>query len=774
MSHRIITPLLLLLSLTATEEALGLIPNQSFFKKKAGMASLREDHYVSRLSGAWCNVIFTEFISLVMHDSLNNRCPPNELPVVWGTALLYGSSNFWCVAKNCETGEFVDCYYEISEQYYNVIEDSSGNIVRYEWVNPDICNWSRCYIKWDESFQPRLFLCYVFKGQYSYTWRATVPEGVEIKLYFGTDLFSVHRNGELITYEGEINNGVQRYGWADYFNNGGLQTGVWAVSDAITVGDPQPPDDPPLPPPGEVYFVEYLRINAIGDTVNGNDWLPDPTDNDSLIGLVFTCTDSADSVAENRIVYEMFDITSWNGMCMNDLSQYRSYPTGDGRNFDFYVHNPDYGIDEPKYTIIVHDYDQRLEVRNEPRGMLLSTRRYTIERNDLVKGDTLWLIAKDFGAHAVILPRGMNCHMLRLRGRTNPYYQDEPIWSVTVPRDYDGVQTVGLNRGDFMADQYEESVFGLAFQDTMIKTFYPFILTDDSTGQFILGKYADQDSFPTGRGIDGDGFSNWEEYRGFYLKGDLTSPQFSTPKYIRLDPRHKNVMVGWRDQLNIDIINNFPAWFNLLDKPNFDTADTLQHLDIYFVKTFLMDGERDSLCGREINWNKCGASFFYYGYEHTTTAFPSPYYQSAVTFWELNRSDRRYMDRLDILAAGAIFCYPRDIPFAIPNRVKRIVLNLPMIRSWGNAEYYTQGPGIWLGVNGDYNKMLKYIMTHEFGHSVGMLHSTNLPKTIMWGDGGPIDFNGDGQCFYDPAWLLDFSTSDKDSTTVNDSTRVED
>ena len=118
-------------------------------------------------------------------------------------------------------------------------------------------------------------------------------------------------------------------------------------------------------------------------------------------------------------------------------------------------------------------------------------------------------------------------------------------------------------------------------------------------------------------------------------------------------------------------------------------------------------------------------------------------------------------------AAGTTFFFPQGIPFATPNTVRRIVINLPMIQSYGNVNYYTQGPGIWVGAGGDYNRMIEYIMTHEFGHSIGMLDRSIPPKTIMW-ESVPVNFNGNGQCFYDPTWLLDFSTSDKDSVTIND------
>lgn len=99
----------------------------------------------------------------------------------------------------------------------------------------------------------------------------------------------------------------------------------------------------------------------------------------------------------------------------------------------------------------------------------------------------------------------------------------------------------------------------------------------------------------------------------------------------------------------------------------------------------------------------------------------------------------------------------------VPNNVYRIVFRKQRIESYGLVPYYTQGPGVWYGANGDYLKLLRYVVTHELGHSIG-IKEENSNKTIMY-ETVPID-PLTGQAFYDPAWLNDFSSTDKSKMTI--------
>jgi len=468
-----------------------------------------------------------------------------------------------------------------------------------------------------------------------------------------------------------------------------------------------------------------------------------------------------------------------------------------GWDFDFVVDNP---IDDTagvqlKYNIDTLDVDFITDaVPSDPPGdsysewETWSDQRYLVQRTKTVKKDTLWLRARDFAAHAVVMALAdrYSATPLRVRGRKNKYANNAPIYSVTVPRDYDGYQTGGVNRGDFMADRWEESVFSLPSCDSStagiaaLTGFNPF-LNLDSSGTFSTDSIADRDTLAVGRGIRGDGLTNWEEYRGFWVTGDYHSYPYATHQFQRMDPRHKNVFKALSPRLEADLVSVMPAWDSLLYKPKFKSTDTTEFFDIKYVNLKLQSGIRDTSrfqrgmsprIGRMVNLNIAGASFKYYGY-YTPTRVPVKYYQDAVTFWEINRNDRLFMEFNGFNG----YCFPHDSSesFDFPNNVSRVVLNKDEISSKGTTlSYYNGGlgTGTWLGANGDYRKILRYILTHEFGHAIGRI-GHNSAHTIMWSDSLLGSLPQDtaqgpnrGKYFYDPNWKNDFNTTDKSRITI--------
>lgn len=273
------------------------------------------------------------------------------------------------------------------------------------------------------------------------------------------------------------------------------------------------------------------------------------------------------------------------------------------------VDNPieDSQVEPPrrKYNIEITDKDHLMESHpSTSRGDSLqrtyetwSDQRYSVQRTIPVKRDTLWLKARDFAAHAVIMSRADRCPSpLRPIPRINPYADNARIFSVTLPRDYDGYQWGGTNRGDYMADQWEESVFGFAQGDTNIKNFFPFLnigprgfYERNSFGWAYYDSIADRDTFAVGRGIRGDGLTNWEEYRGFWTTGDYNTYPYATPQYERMDPRHKNIFKALSPRLEPDLVLVMPAWDSLLYEPQFDATDPSQYLDMMnIMETYLL------------------------------------------------------------------------------------------------------------------------------------------------------------------------------------------
>jgi len=390
--------------------------------------------------------------------------------------------------------------------------------------------------------------------------------------------------------------------------------------------------------------------------------------------------------------------------------------------------------------------------------------------------DTLWLRARDFAAHAIIMSLADRASItpLRLRGKVNPYANNAPLYAITVPRDFDDYQWGGVNRGDFMADYWEETVFGLSEGNTAIRDFFPF-LNLGTDGMFHTDSIADRDSSAVGRGIRGDGLTNWEEYRGFWTIGDHNTFPYTQPIFERMDPRHKTVFKAVSPRIanrEPDLYAVFPAWDSLLNTPNFSTADFNEYLDIRYVDLPLNEDFRTWLrTGRTVNQHREGASFLYYGYYHPTPV-PARYTQDAVTFWEADIIDQNFMDRRGRELDANTWPYDINIPFGFPNGINRVEVNVRGIANYGNSPYYNGGGEIWAG--GDYQLLMKYLLTHEFGHTIGIEHNIGQ-KTIMYLDtlnnrGVPWD-PATGRLFNIPGWNNDFNSNDKDQSTVKSETQ---
>lgn len=728
----------------------------SFMEKNVNISQLRIEHVYQPWDGEWRNITFIEN-STTRVKNTHNQNLGDVSDFLGGHEPI--SSNFWLVAEIIATGEFVQCSYGTDSVFFDYDEGfdrvDPARQKHFQSARSPTFDW----FELAESIGDPWSRYEISKTRMG-TWRGTVPEGDSIRIYFGADLFQVCGRGDPILAVGTADPGKVWHGWDDYFGDGGFNRGAWAVSDPFFIEDPQPPDTLD-PPPGEVHFVKYLKKTAAGGTVDGKNWLPDPTTHDSLIGIEFSVTD-ADSETTNGIIYEVFEVSQWLGQDMNHpVESIDGEPVRDDSLwFDFHVYNPMYGND-PKYTVTtisIDRYDPYLENQSGQLGQYLSTRSYTVERNEPVEGDTLWLIARDYAAHAVIIPRGVSTHTLRLRKHVSPF-DSSALWAVTVPRDYDGWQDVGMNKGDFMADRWEEVVLNVPYSDSALTAFNPFY-NRNSLGQFEAGIYADDDSLPTGRDIDGDRFVNWVEYRGFHVTGDIDSVEFAAPKHVRLLPEKKTVMIDWQiSTLHHDIADNIPGWLNLLESTVYDT------LEMYFVDAHLDTSDRFR-ASRLINPNTRGAYFFYYGVPCVTN-WPDPLTQNAVSWWEVNDDEKDFFEiqmNMSLDSSGyqglTVFIGPGD--YCVPKLHRRCWVYLPEMDRWQTSTYYLNNPGQW---QQDYYDMIKLVISHEFGHSIGMDEGNN--NEIM-NDPAPINLipgNNFGRFFY-PIFTQDYSDSSRNELST--------
>ena len=437
---------------------------------------------------------------------------------------------------------------------------------------------------------------------------------------------------------------------------------------------------------------------------------------------------------------------------------------GEGTHFDFEVQNPIIPEQGYKYTIVVMDFDRYIDDIGGGWGedrpianTAVSIRRLSVFRNQAVKGDTLWLMAKDYAAHCVVTPRCSSPNRLRLRDVTSPYYEDEPLWSITVPRDDDGYQLVGVNRGDFMADAWEEDVFNLDRYDPAILNFYPFYVryTD---GQLF---HADNDTLPIGRGIDGDRFANWDEYRGFEVTGEPDSGFYQAARHVRLDPRRKSVTLGWQDRVEGEITDNVPGFLDLLTDIFFGNLG----MELYFIRSYWLDDDRVHI-KKYINRNQLGASFPYFGVSKITDK-PSDFPEQAVIFFQSSRAEILPLELGGNLWFGGTFGLSAERRgYTTPERHLRSWIHLYNIDRWEDSTYYAANPLQWTAAK---DSLIQFLMIHEFSHSIGM---TDLNNDSLMDGRVPVQGNSAqpdyGKFFYDPSFSISYCDSSRNQLNVKE------
>ena len=517
----------------------------------------------------------------------------------------------------------------------------------------------------------------------------------------------------------------------------------------------------PAPPPGEEppgwakgIFEGWIKP----DDSDGKDWLPEPG---SKIGLLFSYV-RTERPATALVRYNIFRISTWQGECMNypvDAPLPVPVPTEPGTHFDFTV------VDTAKYDIIIHDYDTAdLNYSNIPHEGFQrnegSIRRYCLSLElEFTNADTiqdiLWLEAHDYGAKAIVSPVTGQTWKDLMNMRETAFGQK--VWSVSVPRDDDGQKFTGYNWGDYVADAWEEKVLGVAPGNPAVYDFVPFY--QKSTTGFLF--YTDQDTTPAGRNINGDGFCNWEEYRGFLVAGDQNG-YYGSNKHMRLDPSLKNVMVHFIP--GVEIQAEAPGYIDALQ-------DTMAFI-VEYIPAVDTSSSRKLRLRRPINNNSCGAHFPYYsayrswnGLNWGTTSHPADGpLQNAVAFWPM----RNRIGRIHPWAEGYIKPIPRsdgDTTYAVPNRVYQCVVRTDVIDAYYNSSnYYQNHQNDWTS---DRLIIIKAVLAHEFGHNIGMEDLVTNDSTLMgWNVVDPTQT--DRIATWSPYFVPQYGDPAKQQITIKD------
>jgi hypothetical protein len=320
--------------------------------------------------------------------------------------------------------------------------------------------------------------------------------------------------------------------------------------------------------------------------------------------------------------------------------------------------------------------------------------------------DTLWIKTRDFAAHCLVTPIIAN-----LGGKEPDLISfsplDDTLYTVNVPRDYDGYAGIGINYGDQMADAWEEVAFACT---TCIDTIYPFLQTD--------GTLADYDTLPHGRGFNGDYLTNFEEYRGVMID---TLPRDSLPgtAYKRIDPLTKSAFLYLRPSIERDIRVQMPAY-----------TDSAKDVEINYISSLLLPDDetaesyRYNFRLREVNFNRKGASRWYIGHSlPTQNAVPANPKPRAITFWTWAGDSIRYRREVFGITYGdstfVKIVGSDTLKAYVPSSTNRCIVALGNIQRYRNNAYYLLHQGNWAG---DYSNTIKHVFTHEFGHAIGMWH----------------------------------------------------
>jgi hypothetical protein len=298
------------------------------------------------------------------------------------------------------------------------------------------------------------------------------------------------------------------------------------------------------PPKRVIVQVKRSRRLGIDLTLTPQNWLPDARNG----RLVFTARiyDFENGKWEypgeaRQITFSFKEVSKENGICMN-------YPTKDTSNTNPDLFFPD---DDSMKEFDLDEDETDGDAEKKCPTEILKAKDNPAHKHHYLKATTkkpvteatVTVRCEDYGAFGILKVEAEDCETLKSRERVagcQGLGEKEEDKEVRIPRD---------DNGNNIADS--------AAQDT----------NKDGT-KALPDK--DEDDTPIGNGDKGDGLTNYEEYRGFIVKGgESFFTSRARKKHIRTDINNKDVFIYDQKGLTTGYFNASELVYHLLPGPDY-------------------------------------------------------------------------------------------------------------------------------------------------------------------------------------------------------------
>lgn len=376
-------------------------------------------------------------------------------------------------------------------------------------------------------------------------------------------------------------------------------------------------------------------------TLCPQDWLPEATNKRvSFTARIYTFNQErneweykGEASEKRKITFSFREVSTEPGICMN-------FPAINRANENPDLFFPDNGYNDGKFDFSDDDTDGGKSCPTEivnPGDNPAHNRHYkTATTTVAVSEATIEVRCEDYGAYGILQASAPDCETLEPRSAGGDCSQRGGANEVKIPKDADG---------NHIAD----------------------IAPHDNGG---AAANQDGDNNPLGDGTQGDGLTNYEEYRGFIV---MTG---GNKGHIRTDINSKDIFIRDRDGLGTGFFNQSGLGIHLLPGAEYYGGDSPNDPQLGNLTTAQARAAGDRT--QVINFNS--------GYAHGG-----------------DQHGLRLVDEVLIQGSGFTFATDPNSP-GPPKNVNRVAID----------RTYIAGRGI--------NNKLSKTIAHELGHAVCLRH----------------------------------------------------